>query len=214
MEINHNSNKKSKLTLEFTKLEKIIDKKTEIVSLLKNTTRLRLILILLIFKKLSLTRLSNLLGRTKAAVSRHLKKFEQLGFIITTRRKARGSIDAKIYELKPSFIKIISIVSKDFLSFQEKNKLRTMNYALKNEIQFYELFKSILEHITLYYRAINDYIMKTKLESSDALKGFDINNLMDNQILVLTEKQKKEYDNLMIEFQEKLTEIISNKKKI
>ncbi|MBD3254191.1 MAG: ArsR family transcriptional regulator, partial [Candidatus Lokiarchaeota archaeon] len=172
-------------------------------------TRLRLILILLIFRKLSLTKLSNLLSRTKAAVSRHLKKFDNLDLITITRRKARGSIDAKVYELNSKFMDFLSLNSKYFMMFVDKLGIDALKYGVKNDKLLFDFLKNIFEQIILYYDTIEDHIRTSKSKTPNNLKGFDMKSLIDYEIWLISDNQKKKYDNLLSEFKKKVTKMLS-----
>jgi len=71
--------------------------------LIKNVHLLRIVLLLAIHQNLSLTELSSILNRTKATISHHLKKLERGKVITITKKEVKGSIDAHIYALSPSF---------------------------------------------------------------------------------------------------------------
>ncbi len=87
-----------------TELEKVLKLRSNTLELMFSNTRLRMVLLLLIHRRLSLSKLSTLLGRSKSTVSHHLKKLDDLNILKVSRRDARGSIDAKVYELTSRFL--------------------------------------------------------------------------------------------------------------
>ena len=79
------------------------------MKLMSSLTRFRILLLLLIYPKISLSEFSKLLSRTKSTIHHHLKKFDDLGILKTSRKSVPSYIDAKIYKLKPDFLKIINL---------------------------------------------------------------------------------------------------------
>ncbi len=83
--------------------EKITDV-IEFTQLLEDPTRMKILFLFFLHQRLSLTQLSDLVHRTKPAISHQLKKFIKIGIIKITKQPVRGMIMANFYELVPDFL--------------------------------------------------------------------------------------------------------------
>jgi DNA-binding transcriptional ArsR family regulator len=174
----------------------------EVLKLMDNITRLRIILSILIFKKISLTKLSELLGRAKSTITHHIKKLENLGVIKSTRKESRGSIDAKFYELIPEFLQKIS--------FEEKiNDENQFSKAVLNDILFFKVIKLLFEQVIFYYEAISNKKLKTKPNLFKDFRDSHFKIPLNYDFWFLSEKALDEYKELNKKYNHKLKEIIN-----
>lgn len=173
----------------------------EVLKLMDNITRLRIILSILIFKKISLTKLSELLGRAKSTITHHIKKLENLGVIKSTRKEARGSIDAKVYELIPGFLQKIS--------FRQESLKGEVNEAISNDLLFFKVIKLLFEQVVLYYEAISSKNLKTKPKKFKDFKDSHFKIPLDYDFWFLSEKAYKEYLELNEKYKHELKNILS-----
>lgn len=214
----HNENKNT--SAKETYLLKAKDKTKHIIEFLKlisNTTRFRLILLLLIFQKLSLSKLSQLVNRTKATVLHHLKKFEKLGFIIITKKEARrGYIDANVYELVPEFFDFFGKMSlnyNDIESLQLNKQVDILNYAMIKDILIFEVIRNIFKQVTLFYKGFDSI---NTISNSDSFKNyinFYLKNRIEYDILFLTRKEFKLYQEEVVKFKTQIRKIFKQNKK-
>jgi len=188
-------------------LKKDLTPSIEILRLMDNLPRLRIILALIIFRKISLTKLSDLLGRAKSTITHHIKKLENLGIIKVTRREARGSIDANVYELIPEFLDIIS--SKFEESVIEKHLYdKNLKDIISNDILFLKILKILNEQVILYYDAILRKNIKSKTKSFKEFQDSHFKIPLSYDYLFLSEQGREKYENLYKKFYEDLKEII------
>ena len=179
--------------------DKELKQRIETLKLMESLTRLRIILALLIFRRLSLTELSNLLGRVKSTLTHHIKKLEHLEIIKSTRKEARGSIDAKVYELIPGFLERIHIDS-------DKNRLDLSNEIIQNDLQFFKIIKVLYDQAILYYEAVS------KQKKTKSFKDFRQDHFKSPIIYkywFLSDEARAKYEDLMEEFDNRLKEIIA-----
>ena len=179
--------------------DKELNQRIETLKLMESLTRLRIILALLIFRRLSLTELSNLLGRVKSTLTHHIKKLEHLEIIKSTRKEARGSIDAKVYELIPGFLERIHIDS-------DKNRLDLSNEIIQNDLQFFKVIKVIFEQAILYYEAVS------KQKKTKSFKDFSQDHFkspISYKYWFLSDEAKIKYEDLMEEFDNRLKKVIA-----
>ncbi len=176
------------------------------LSLLNDLTRLRLILLLIVFRKLSLTELSTLLGRVKSTTSHHLKKFDDIIKIST--KKKRGTTDSNIYELIPDLLEKLSVNFEDLENLQKKENRELFHYVIQNDITFFQLIINIFDLINQIYKVIDDSSLMEKSDSGVNYRNVYLDNRIKYNAWFLTEKGKKSYDKLVKEFNQKMREII------
>jgi DNA-binding transcriptional ArsR family regulator len=203
-----NTERKSKDLLDDLKLS------LEVMDIMDSTPRLRILLLLLIFQKLSLAQLSSLLGRSKATVTHHMKKFEKLDLLKISRKDARGSIDAKVYELNDAFFRTIRLNIEDIENLDSIKKEQVkdiLHYFIVKDKMMFNLIKNFFQLSIEFYEGIDE------LEHSNS--SFDFKNKyieypIDYTIWFLDEKGYKKYKNLISNFKEKMKEIITNSNEV
>jgi len=179
--------------------EKELKQRIDTLKLMESLTRLRIILALLIFRKLSLSELSTLLGRVKSTLTHHIKMLEHLEIIKSTRKEARGSIDAKVYELIPGFLESLPIDSK-------KIGLDLSNEIILNDLQFFKVIKVIYEQVILYYEAVS------KQKKTKTFKDFQQDHFkspISYKYWFLSDDARVKYENLIEEFDNRLKILIT-----
>ncbi len=185
-----------------------IKHRIKVLELINNPTRFRLTFLLLIFRKLSLSKLNFLLGRNKSTISHHLKKFDDLGLIKTTRKKVRGSIKAKIYELIPDFFKMIMLNFEDLKTFRQKITKEFLHYAIQKDREVFEMIKIIFENARLFYKGIDDINANPEDNFIREAYDFYLKNHINYDIWFLTENGQKSYEKLIKKFKAQIEEII------
>jgi DNA-binding transcriptional ArsR family regulator len=165
------------------------------------------------FPRLSLSELSSFLGRSKATVSHHLSKLESIGIIVTTSKQARGSIDAKVYELTPKFFDLSSLDFSDLKSYKE-NSFELVKVAIQRDKLLFEVFKNIFEQLKLIYDGFEEVLLKSKSETDEKFQNLDFGNLIKYNIWFLTEEQRDKFNELFSDFKTKLMEFINDTNKV
>lgn len=183
--------------------EKIV-RNIEIIKLLNKPTRYRLIFLLLIYPKLSLTELSKHLGKTKSTIIHHLKKFEKFNIFKTSRKPVPSYIDAKIYRLIPDFLKILKFNTTDFNQFSNPEKKNLLPSMLLKDIWVFELIRKMLEQSILLYKAIGETNFESETDTSTELIEFYLKNPIKYDIWTLTKEELESYEKLVEEFKIKL----------
>jgi len=189
----------------------------EFLKLISNTTRFRLLLLLLIFEKLSLSKLSLLVKRTKGTVLHHLKKFENLGFIKITKKEARrGYIDANIYELIPEFFDFFEKLSLNYdniETLQLNKQIDILNYTIIKDILVFKVVRNIFKQVASFYKGF-DYVNSiSDLESFKNYIDFYLKNRIEYDILFLTRKEFKLYQEEVAKFKNQIRKIFKENKK-
>jgi DNA-binding transcriptional ArsR family regulator len=181
---------------------KDLNRRIEILALMESLTRLRIILALLIFRKVSLAELSNLLGRAKSTLTHHIKKLENYDIIKSTRKDARGSIDAKVYELIPGFLERLKI---DPVIERENQDL--FDDAIQNDLHFFKVIKVIYDQAIQYYEAVSN--KNKKLRSMQDFHQNHFKTSIDYKYWLLSEDVCKKYQELRKKFDKQFKEIIA-----
>jgi DNA-binding transcriptional ArsR family regulator len=177
------------------------------MKLMSSLTRFRILLLLLIYPKLSLSEFSNLLGRTKSTVHHHLKKFENLEILSTSRKPVPSYIDAKIYELKPDFLKIINLKFEDFKTFSEKEKKTILPYILSKDIEIFEVIKNLFEQVVLLYKTIDKAGINNDQNSSKEYSNFYLRSPIKYDIWFLNKEEFELYNECILDFKNKLNKM-------
>ncbi|MFX1257398.1 MAG: hypothetical protein ACFFAN_06050 [Promethearchaeota archaeon] len=185
--------------------------RTQTLKLLNDLTRLRLILLLIVFRKLSLTEISSYLGRVKSTTTHHLKKFKD--FLKITKKQGRGTINSNIYELVPNFLEKLSVNFEDLKHIPKEKNKNLFHYVIQNDIKFLELVKRIFDLVRYFYEKINESSSNDKTESLNKAQRLYLENLVKYNAWFLTEKGKKSYEELIKKFNYQMQEIIDQDEK-
>ena len=125
---------------------------------MNNSTRLRLILILLIYNELSLTNLSKKLGVSKSTVSRHLKALISTNLIKVRKQQVRASRKKQYYSIIPNLLQIIRLSSSELRSIPPEKALAARILDLKNDRLTLRTIKNIMNEFLLYYENLEEQI--------------------------------------------------------
>ncbi len=177
------------------------------MKLMSSLTRFRILLLLLIYPKLSLSEFSNLLGRTKSTIHHHLKKFENLDILSTSRKPVPSYIDAKIYALKPDFLKILNLKFEDFKKFSAKEKQTILPYVLSKDIEIFEVIKNLFEQVVLLYKTIDKAGITSDQKSSNEYSNFYMSSPIKYDIWFLNKEELELFNDSLLDFKNKLNKM-------
>lgn len=180
--------------------------------LLNDLTRLRLILLLIVFRKLSLTELSTYLGRVKSTTTHHLKKFDDI--ITTSTKSLRGTAESNMYKLIPDFLEKLKVNTDDLKNIEKKNDQNLLHYIIQNDIKFFDLIINFFDLIKRVYEFIDDSNVAEKSDSNNKIQNLYLNNRVNYNTWFLTEKGKTSYDKLIKEFNDRMQKIIEEEEEI
>ncbi|MBD3213453.1 MAG: helix-turn-helix domain-containing protein [Candidatus Lokiarchaeota archaeon] len=187
-------------------IKKQLTQKVEVMKLLNTVTRLRIILILLVYGKQSLAELEEKIGRTKATITHHIKKFEELGIIKTTRKNARGSIDAKVYQLIPEFLDLIQLSPEELNLIEGDDQKDILQFLLLRDKWMFEMIRNIFQLINLFYKDLEFDFVNLNVKDFEQVKKQYFENLVQYDILFLNKEHKDEYNELLKSLKSKLSE--------
>ncbi|MBD3254767.1 MAG: ArsR family transcriptional regulator [Candidatus Lokiarchaeota archaeon] len=182
-----------------------LERSIKVMEILDSVPRIRIALLLLIYQKLSLAQLSSLLSRSKATVTHHLKKFEDLGLLNVTRKDARGSIDAKVYEFSSNFFKSIRLSMDDLKSLKPEEAKNLFKTAIQKDQLIFELIKNIYDISDDFYQGVRRLLDSNSLENVQK-KYFK--SPINYQFWFLDKEGYESYEKLIEEFNDKMREIV------
>lgn len=131
--------------------KKAIDK-LELVKALNSKVRLRVILLLFIYQKLSLSDLSEKLKRTKNTVIYHMNLLSEQGFLDEFDEKINGSIKPiKYYKLNEEFLEAVFQPFEDPSNLSEEDILEYSHSVIKWNALLFETIREFLKELNNFY---------------------------------------------------------------
>lgn len=185
-----------------------LKKRSEVLELINSVPRLRIILLLIIYGKLSLTKLSNLLGRTKSTASHHLKKLDQINILKTSTKDSRGSIDAKVYELIKEFNPFETLNIAEIELLRDDLKSQILNLSLENNVRLLKVLKLLYNQVELYYDALESEKPKKAEDTLKQVKKEYLKSPFKYNLWFVSDQTLEKYQELFNEFKEKLDQLI------
>lgn len=146
----------------YNELKETLQQQIDFIKLMKDPTRLRMFFLLYAYKRLSLTQISDLLRRTKPAVSHQIEKFVKIGMIKITEQEVRGKIKANFYELVPGFLKNATIKIDPTLKIPNSlmKEIEILQIQAKKEI--FQIGSNIFQQYFEYYQNLELETKKVK----------------------------------------------------
>ena len=187
--------------------KKNLKRRIEVLGLMESLTRLRIILSLLMFKKVSLTKLSKLLGRAKSTITHHMEILDNLGLITSTRKDARGSIDAKVYELSPKFLEKLYLETDKITLFKLSKDRDVLNDIMLSDMLFFKIIKILFDQAILYYDGIISKDMKVKPNIFKDFQDKHFKNQINYDFWLLSEKGREIYEDRIKKIKKELDNI-------
>jgi DNA-binding transcriptional ArsR family regulator len=164
-------------------------KKFEMLKTLNSKPRLRILLFLFIYRKLSLTELSERLGKTKNTVIYHIKRMVHYGIIHEEDEKIPNSIKPiKVYRLNSDLYKQIFT---PFGDLRDLSNNEIMEYS-KNVFQWNIL---LFETIREFLRELGDFYTQNEpsLHDIESTLAFHKNHQTPRDLIPLSEQGYLEY---------------------
>ncbi len=180
----------------------------EILELMNGDTPLRIILFLLIFSEVSLTKMSSLVGKVKSTITHHLKKLDKNKLLEVTEKDARGSIDSKIFSLKKNFLQNTALDPNRLKNLKEEDLKQIIQYLMVKNSLFLKTMSQIFERASKFYQDFNALTSTIEKGSFDDYLKLFFYNLFEYELCFLDEKSYKEYEEITKQFKEQLREII------
>lgn len=166
-----------------------------------NLTRMRLILILLIYNELSLTSLSKKLGISKSTASRHLKALIKTNVIKIRKQKVRASRKKQYYSIIPNLLQIMRLSSFELRRILPEKALEARLLDLKSDKLILRTIKNFMNEILLYYEDLQEHIERDSPTSHhDIEKTFSTENVCRYYFWMFNKKQFEVFRTKYLEF--------------
>lgn len=170
------------------------------IEALNNQTRMRLVTLLIMYKELSLNRLSKKLGLSKSTALRHLKELEENGLVNIRREKVRGPRLKQYYSVTPLLrntpdpMKFVRLSHAMLRKIPPEEALEALISDLKADASFFSIIKMIFDDIITYNKQLQENLKEfrpTKYEVIEKL--FSTENHYRYSFWYLTKPQYKAF---------------------
>ncbi|MFX1395352.1 MAG: GTP-binding protein [Promethearchaeota archaeon] len=190
-----------------------VDDKKKLIDVFRDDIDLRILMLLKIYKELSLTEITYHLGMSKATFSRRTKTLIRLGLLESFSKEGepqKGTIKRKYYRLSSNFI---NIIQKKDLDLKSDNNWELLLEKLPKYSFEYKKIKIISDHLNQFIETTENLLLTSMaMDQSPLIETINLltQELEDNLINYhyLTENQNKEVLALNQEFHSKLNKII------
>jgi len=144
----------------------------KILKLLEDPTRVRLIGLLLMFESLNITQLSQMMRRTKPAITHQISKFVEIGLVEVQDVFVRGTITAKVYSLNPHYFTLAKITIGANQKFDPSKAFQISLLELEDQRAFFTFIQQILSNMKDFYDVRIDLLQKIQEPFSVHLPAF------------------------------------------
>jgi len=184
-----------------------IHNRMKIMKTLNSPTRFILIGYLLVHRRLSLTKISKLVGKTKSTVIHHMKKLSEIGLIIEEEEEVVGSITPlRYYRISRDIIDKATVITDNVADIPDEKIVSMTSLALNSSRWWFESQRCMFEMMGQYY---DDTILKINNKPDIAREFYSSKNNFDFGSLPLTDEGYIEYLDAYKEFETKMNHIVS-----
>ncbi|MHA1748287.1 MAG: winged helix-turn-helix domain-containing protein [Promethearchaeota archaeon] len=177
------------------------------IQLLEDTTRMKIFLLFLLYKRLSLTQLSEAIHRTKPAITHQINKFIDIGIIRVIKLPVQGSTTANYYELIGHFFSH-AVDREDPSKLIPKKIIKEMEVLqIRAEKEAFKFTSNIYAQIAKIYEDIEKRAKKIEEHFGNNIPPFNLT------ISPLTRKAIQVYNKEMIKVNSKISKIMNEENK-
>ena len=174
--------------------------------------RYRILLLLYIYRELSLTEIAEKMKKSKPAIHHHLKKMIEAEVVEESKEIAvRGSIKSKYYRVishRPPVIK-----KRDIKTLDVEERPRALEYLSKVIREGIPEYVNALEMINNYADYLEKEATRGNINVDEILNFFDENDLQYRQVFYLSREEHKRYIKYLEEFESKVENMIKEGRK-
>lgn len=179
-----------------------------LMEMFENETSFEIIMLLITYRELSLTQLTDKIGKSKPTIHRYLQRLQKSDIVKETReKKVRGNIYAKYY-------------SANIKKLQELPYISQEEYTKLNSEQKIEVYKVVIEFLKPTISFLKNSLEKLHsfLDNLASATNETIQQFMAPQDLHLTmnffnEVQYQKYLQLLIDFKQKMLKMLVEEEK-
>ena len=161
----------------------------EIVKTLSSKPRLEALLLLFVYRKISLTDLSERLHKTKNTMIYHMRLLKEHGLITESDEKIPESIKPiKIYQLKADFYKKLYVPFEDISKLPQDQVMEQSKSIFRYNMILFETIREILSRIQTFYNSA-----QKEANSLTKVIKFHEDHSIPRDLIPLSEKAYEKY---------------------
>jgi predicted transcriptional regulator len=138
---------------EIKQLKAQLKNQSNVIDAINNTTKIRILLLLWIYKEQSIKGLCAKLGKSRPTVTGHLEGLDEAGLLEKHEEKSRGKYNRKIFSVRPNIIEATRL-GFDFLKLPPDDIIEILSHDLKSDAKTIEIIKKILKDLPPYYEEL------------------------------------------------------------
>ncbi len=201
----------------FTNFTRIINSRN-LVDVFKSTLDLRIVILLKIYKELSLKEMVYHMGKNKATFSRHTKELLKLHLLESYSKEDEiqpGNIKRKYYKLSQNFDELLKKKEFDLGKAIKENNWEPLLANLPRFSYEYKKIKMIADYLNNFIEATENQILTSvAMEELPLIETIDLlMQVLDTNLInyrFISEDQLEQVKTLSSEFHSKLEEILKN----
>ena len=172
-------------------LKSRIKNQVEVMDAINNATKVRILLLLWIYKEQSVNDLCEKLGKSWPTVKGHLKDLKDAGLLNTREERSRGPKNKKIYSVIPNLLAYTRL-EFDFLKLPPQDIVDILSHDLKSDAKTLEIIKKIFEDLPPYYNEL-DRKLKELPPTGANMKDFYLRKHVNYYVELLDEEEFEFY---------------------
>jgi DNA-binding transcriptional ArsR family regulator len=182
---------------------------TQIVDTINKTIRIRILLLLWIYKEQSINELCDKLGKSWPTVTKHLDALKDV--LDVREESSRGPSNKKIYSVKPNLLQATRL-GFDFLKLDPKDIIEILSQDLQSDNKTLEIIKKIFEDLPPYHEEL-DRILHEITPTRENLENFYKKMHVNYYVEVLDEEEFEFYFKKYHEFIKELNDFREQRRK-
>ena len=140
-------------TKEIERLKSQIKNQLLVIEAINDITRIRILLLLWIYKEQSINDLCEKLGKSWPTITKHLGELEDAKILNIREEKSRGPHNKKVYSVIPDLLQTTRL-GFDFLKLPPDDVVEILSNDLKSDAKTLEIIKKIFDDLTPYHAEI------------------------------------------------------------
>ncbi|MBD3255107.1 MAG: helix-turn-helix domain-containing protein [Candidatus Lokiarchaeota archaeon] len=196
---------------EIDQLKEQLRIQTQIVEALNKMIRIRILILLWVYKEQSINDLCKKLGKSWPTVTKHLGKLEEAGLLNIREEKSPGPKNKKIYSVKPDIIQSTRL-GFDFLKLPPEDVAGILKDDLKSDLKTLEIIKKIFDDLNPYHQELHRKLDSLEL-TKENLEEFYLKKHVNYYIETLDEEEFEFYFKKYMEFLQEFEEFRREKNK-
>ena len=196
---------------EIENLKQQLKEQESIVEIINDFTRIRILLLLWIYKEQSINDLCEKLGKSWPTVTKNLEELEKGNLLDIREEKSRGPHNKKIYSVKPDLLKSTRL-GFDFLKLPPKDVIEILSHDIASDAETLEIIKKIFEDLPPYHEDLESNLRQLT-PTTENLEEFYKKKHVNYYVELLDEEEFEFYYEKYNEFLRELEDFRAKRKK-